>query len=771
MNASVAHTFWVGLWVWLLAVTTGAAFSPLVADSRFLLEGALGAAAVVLVGVVVRAAGGRRPVVVAAQAAVTLGWLTAAYGAGTGIAGVIPTPDTLERAGALAEATYLHAQRYAAPVPDTAALTATLAALVIVLALVIDVLAAELRWTPALGLVILAVVMVPATLLEGRSPLLVFVLGAAAYAGLLAVTRNDDGRAWGPRVTAVGSQPRDPVDSAVGHVRASIPAVGIAIGAIAVALVVPLVTPTAGESFLDGAGSGAGSGIGTGLDNPVLDMRRNLRGQSRDVLLTMTEEKDAPRPRYVRLASMQSVGDQGWTLGDRVGAGQQLDDDLPSVPGLNPGVPTTTARYRTAVSPGFETRWLPHVYAPTAVRLEDSSGVEINRSMLDISRLPRLGSFAGASYDVEVMVARPTQADLRTAPASTLTMSSYVDLPSSTPDVVNERAEEVTAGASNAFDRALALQRWFRQDGGFKYSLAQRPGSGMETIEAFLTDDRVGYCEQFATAMAMMARSLGIPSRVSVGFLSGEPARQKGTWVFRGTAMHAWPELYFAGVGWIGFEPTPGGSGYTPPTFAEGSADPQEAPDPSADPTALPTGAASPAPGSAEADAAGDAADGGGSWVPVALVVLGLLMVALAVPAAVRTARRRRRRAAHDDPAAAAEDAWAEVRDTATDHGIGWTEGVSPRTSIAPLRARLDDDPVAREAIDTLVDAVERSRYAPVYEPADLTAAVDHLVGATAAGVTRRQRLGAAVLPRSVLVPAERRVGVREEDEVLSLRE
>ncbi|MGH1562673.1 transglutaminaseTgpA domain-containing protein [Mumia sp. DW29H23] len=771
MTGRIGHALWVGLWVWLLAVAVGGTFSPLVLDSSFLAEGALGAAAVVVTGVFLRAAGAPRPLVLGAQGVVTVGWLTAAYGAGTGIAGVVPTPATLERARALADATYQHAQRYAAPVPDIEALSATLATLVVVLALVIDVLATELRWTPALGLVLLAVVMVPATLLEGEVPIAVFVLGAAAYAGLLAVTRRDEGRAWGPRVVGLSTRPADPVDSAVGHARAAVPAVGITVGAIAVALVVPLLAPSAAQSLFDGAGSGSGTGNGTGLDNPVLDMRRNLRGQSRDVLLTMREEGESPRPRYVRLASLQAVGQQGWTLGDRVGAGQQLDDDLPAIPGLNQGVDARAMRYGVAVSPGFDTRWLPHVYAPTAVSLPDDAGVEIDRSMLDISRIPRLGSFAGESYTVESLVARPTEADLRTAPASTLTMSSYVTLPDQTPQVVHERAEEVTAGTTNAFDRALALQRWFRQEGGFEYSLDQRPGSGMETIERFLTDDRVGYCEQFATAMAMMARSLGIPSRVSVGFLSGEPGRQAGTWVFRGTDMHAWPELYFAGIGWVGFEPTPGGSGYTPPTFAEGSASSQEVPLPSASPTALPTGAPSPPPGSAGAGTTADESGAGRSWLPMVLVLGGLVLIGLAVPSAVRTARRRHRSRPHDDPALAVEDAWAEVRDTATDYGIGWTDGVSPRTAVAAVRARLGDDPATGAAIDTLVDAVERSRYAPAYEPADLTAAVDRLREAIAHSVSGRRRVIAVVLPRSVLASNARRHAVRDEDEVLSLRE
>ncbi|MGM3293757.1 transglutaminase-like domain-containing protein, partial [Escherichia coli] len=88
-------------------------------------------------------------------------------------------------------------------------------------------------------------------------------------------------------------------------------------------------------------------------------------------------------------------------------------------------------------------------------------------------------------------------------------------------------------------------------------------GNGGDELEEFLTDDedgRTGYCEQFASAMAVMARSLGIPARVAMGFL--EPTEEgRGQWVYSTDDLHAWPELYFAGQGWVRFEPTPGGPG------------------------------------------------------------------------------------------------------------------------------------------------------------------------------------------------------------------
>ena len=102
--------------------------------------------------------------------------------------------------------------------------------------------------------------------------------------------------------------------------------------------------------------------------------------------------------------------------------------------------------------------------------------------------------------------------------------------------------------------KAAAIQAFLR-GGDFTYSTEPLPGSGYQALENFLLRDRRGYCEQFASAMAMMARVVGIPSRVAVGFLPGE--REGDSWKVSIRDMHAWPELYFAGYGWVRFEPTP----------------------------------------------------------------------------------------------------------------------------------------------------------------------------------------------------------------------
>src|SRR3712207_3235306 len=121
------------------------------------------------------------------------------------------------------------------------------------------------------------------------------------------------------------------------------------------------------------------------------------------------------------------------------------------------------------------------------------------------------------------------------------------DLPADLPVFVPQLARAVTEDGRSQFERAVILQDWFREDGGFTYSLNRESGSGLEQLREFLGNgegSRRGYCEQFAAAMAMMARSLGIPARVAVGFLRPAPS-DDGSWVYSSHDLHSWPELYF----------------------------------------------------------------------------------------------------------------------------------------------------------------------------------------------------------------------------------
>jgi transglutaminase superfamily protein/transglutaminase TgpA-like protein len=119
-------------------------------------------------------------------------------------------------------------------------------------------------------------------------------------------------------------------------------------------------------------------------------------------------------------------------------------------------------------------------------------------------------------------------------------------------------AEEVGGGARTPYGAASALQRWFRSTGGFRYAdtvhtLFPNP------LVGFVTQTRAGYCQYFAGAMALMLRYLGVPARVAVGFSSGTYDVHRHVWVVTDHDAHAWVEAWFAGYGWLPFDPPPPG--------------------------------------------------------------------------------------------------------------------------------------------------------------------------------------------------------------------
>jgi hypothetical protein len=314
----------------------------------------------------------------------------------------------------------------------------------------------------------------------------------------------------------------------------------------------------------------------------------------------------------------------------------------------------------------------------------------------------------------------------------------------------------VTRGVDGPFAQAEALQRWFRTQ--FRYSLAPGQGDGIETLERFVTTEKVGYCEQFAAAMALMARSLDIPARVAVGFLRPEQG-EDGTWIYRGTDMHSWPELYFEGIGWVRFEPTPASYSGEAPVYEDVSESetatatlPQNTRTLEEDPRTAADDAAA-------TTTAGDDGPGAGQ-VLLSLLGVALLAGLAAAPRALRSARRRYRwrqtEVASPTRLPVAEAAWRELTDTALDLGVEVDDSATLRTAGRGLRARVDDTATAVDALNRLVVDAERSRFAPAgsREPRSAESAqadVHEVVARLAAGRTGGQRWRATWLPASLL--------------------
>jgi hypothetical protein len=156
-------------------------------------------------------------------------------------------------------------------------------------------------------------------------------------------------------------------------------------------------------------------------------------------------------------------------------------------------------------------------------------------------------------FTITADIARASADLLRTLTADSPPSDDFLALPSNFPEDAAALAREVTSTATTPYDRAQQLQNFFHT---FTYDLEVQRGHSNDAILSFLRIRR-GYCEQFAGTYAAMARSLGLPARVATGFTPGE-LQADGRYHVYGRHAHAWPEVWFDGVGWVAFEPTPG---------------------------------------------------------------------------------------------------------------------------------------------------------------------------------------------------------------------
>lgn len=132
----------------------------------------------------------------------------------------------------------------------------------------------------------------------------------------------------------------------------------------------------------------------------------------------------------------------------------------------------------------------------------------------------------------------------------------YLSLPESLPDRVYDLSEEITQGLTTDYDKMKAIERYLNS---MTYTTKIiRPDKGEDFVDSFLFDKKEGYCTYFASSMAVMGRCLGIPTRYVEGFYVDYKDKENHYYTVKNSDAHAWVEVYFDGVGWIPFEPTPG---------------------------------------------------------------------------------------------------------------------------------------------------------------------------------------------------------------------
>ncbi|TNC22677.1 transglutaminase domain-containing protein [Amycolatopsis alkalitolerans] len=719
------------------------------------------AVAVVLVactGLALRSIRTPTPLVGLAQLLVLLLLVTGVF-TGSGILAIIPGPGAFGELNSVLVAAFDQIRTGLPPVDPTPPILCLVTIAMGMVAVLVDTLAVGASAPAATGLVLLCVYAVPASLSDTMLPWWTFVLGAAAFAGLLAVDGNHRHRRW---------RNRDAPGLGVSPSSASAP-----VAVVALALVCGLVAGTSLTAVgtvgrLPGSGhngQGAGSG-GLGV-NPFTSLRGMLdQGNPVDLFRVRGLGNDKRLLRAFTLDTFRP--NQGWTLPDGpMPAGYPANRPLPAEPGDDG---TAESRQIQIQPVNWVDVWLPVYGALRGLQdvspgwyYDPASGAVFSERRQHVSPYTEVASLAEPSKSqLETVVGPPS------APAA-YTRISGVD-----PRVI-ALTRQVTAGETTMFDKADALWRFFTQEDRFTYDTSTASAADSDALADFLLNGRRGFCEQFASAMAVMLRVLGIPSRVAVGFTTGYA--DGDTRVITSQDAHAWVEVYFGDdLGWVSFDPTPrsDGRGYVPPYLESSSTpndqsatDSQEVPSvstthvaPSDAPSAQHDGAgtgAGPQPG-APGSAPGWAgwlalaivlvavvltawvrfraklARNRARWLPLAaagawllavlltawlihwmlaLVLLVLAAVALA-PAIMREIHRRRRwQAITSSTPGAADAAWAELLDECADRGVPIPPSDTLRAAAAKVAQQHHLDQTGQDDLRTVVGVVERSWYAP----------------------------------------------------------
>ena len=645
----------------------------------------------------------------------------------------LPTPASVAGLWNLADSGIRATPRYTAPLPDRPGFLLLAVGGVGITAVLTDLIAVRMRSAALAGLPLLVLFTAPTMTDAAQHPLshgLVFGVAAAAYLALLAV---------GGRARA--------------HTRALAAAGPTGLAAIALALGAPFLLaglhPSA-SSRADGAGS---------LALTIGQLHEPRPAVVFTYTTTASPGLQQADSQYFQQYVFDTLGSQGWQATPAGAGGAASIPPPPGLTDLSAAQPVTTTVTTTPDYPGSGANpaVLPLPYPALKVT---APGRWLAAPDLTVYS-PR-SSLAGLTYSVVSYAVDPSPWQLAAVPPLTADpgLAPDLQLPSSyRTAALTELALKHTVGQTTEAGKVSALASWLSSP-PFRYSLAASPSSTAVGLLAFLTTGRTGYCVQYASAMTVLTRLLGIPSRLVTGYTAGTPGKD-GRYQVSTIDAHAWPEVYFPTLGWIRFEPTPGGAGGTARTPNYMTVPAGNAAGVPSQPVAGATIALGSLPTkplrnhvapkrSRRGSLPGSGRQGrtGTPWgAAVVLTVTGAITLALLVPATIRATRRRWRWIGATGDAARAHAAWRELRDDLADYGLGGPPGEPPRALANRVSATLPEP--ASAAVQRLALAEERASYAR------RPPAAQHL---RRDGVTCRRGLAATARPsarwRARLAPA-----------------
>ncbi|MGW1951895.1 transglutaminase TgpA family protein [Streptomyces sp. NPDC001920] len=736
------------------------ALLPLVSPVTWLFQAVFLLSVQTAVGMAARRVPLARPLTVAAQALVALMLLTLTFAGKQAIIGVVPGPEAFRHFADLLQAGANDVSRYSIPAPLSDGIKLMLIGGVLVIGLAVDTLAVTYRSAAPAGLPLLALYSVAAGLSDGGADWLWFLIAAAGYLMMLLAEGRDRLSQWG---RVFGGAPRTPGGEPTGAVAPVRTGRRIGMVALGIALVVPLALPAMNGGLLDAAGTGVGPGSGRGgtisAVNPLVSLRDSLNVDEDRQVLSLKTSTDDISDLYLRIVSLDDFDGTTWQPSKR--SIQSVPNEFPTPIGLGPEVRRAEVETTISAADWYGQNWLPMPYPPSGVDIGGNWRYEpLGMTVVG----DRRQTTRGVTYTVRSLDVQPTAKQLADAPAPPAALKrEFTELPDSLPAAVARTARQVTKGAASHYEQAVKLQDYFAVTGGFQYDTNVKVGSGRQAIARFLKDKQ-GFCVHFSFAMAAMARTLDIPARVAVGFAPGTPQGDESVSVGLKDA-HAWPELYFEGVGWTRFEPTP--TRGSVPSYTQSDSTGSTLPD-----VARPTQSASTGPSASvsasESCAAGKpelcasespqaalptGGDGPKWYVALAWALGGLaaLLIPLA-PMLWRLRTRAVRLGAHGrteaDVPVHTLAVWQELTDIAWDFGIRPDDSQTPRKTAARIVRLGHLDAPAAACVHRVADAVEQVLYAP--SPRPTAGLADDVRGVLS---DLRSKAGWATRTRALLAP------------------
>ncbi|GGO75497.1 transglutaminase family protein [Nonomuraea cavernae] len=709
-------------------------------------------------------------------------YLTASFSAEEAWALIVPTKESVLELARLLATGWTDIQRFAAPVPANEGIALLTAGGVGLIAIIVDLFAARLRRAALAGLPLLALATVPATILTEPINWFAFIVAAFGFTSLLIADGRERVGQWGRAVLVRRTRSVAPSTAKAAADTRGLRLSGKRIGFAAIALAVlvpaalPAMEPVSFFTFGVG-GSGSGTGNSISIPNPIANLKGQLELPERRIVLSYTNDDD--KPRYLRIYSLDTFDGEQFGMTQPKGAPDNRTDNgpLPPPPGLGQGVKLTNVVTDVQISEEIaKLSFLPLPYPPRQIQIAGDWRADVGTLMVFSTR----DEAAGLEYQVATSEPAPTGQLLRELPQTRSAADlRYLSVPEDLSPQIRDLALRVTADAANHYEAAVKLQEFFTRTGDFTYSLKTQ-GHGNSALRDFLLRHRAGYCEQFAASMAVLARIVGIPARVAIGYTGGTKVGDR--WMVGTNDSHSWPELYFEGVGWLPFEPTPTGSlGQGSARVPDYSLPPSTPTDESAVPTPGATSAGEEETGDPQArqnprelDREATLATGGlppDDSMPLAAklgIGAGALLILLLVPALIRLVTRNRRIRALGWKVAEPSDevtarvmagrhpsvaaAWAELDDLLYDYGMARETSETPRALARRLTEQYKFDATSAASIAAIAAAVERVLYAR--EPGEigpLRQDLRNVRQALAVTVPRGRRVRAVLLPPSTL--------------------